>query len=75
MKNTKYEVARLVGSRALQIAMGAPFHIKLSETELESIGYNPIIIAKKELEADALPLTVRRVRPAQREQEVAEVKE
>ena len=57
---TKYERARMLGSRALQIAMGAPFMIKLSEKELEAIGFNPIEIAKKELEADALPLTVKR---------------
>jgi DNA-directed RNA polymerase subunit K/omega len=28
---TKYEKARLIGARALQISMGAPFLIKLSK--------------------------------------------
>ncbi len=55
---TKYERARLIGSRALQISMGAPFMIKLSKKELESMSYNPIEIAKKELENDKIPIEV-----------------
>lgn len=60
---TKYETARLIGSRALQISMGAPFMIKLSEKDLEKIGYNPIEIAKMELEEDILPISVRKPLP------------
>ena len=60
---TKYETARLIGARALQIAMGAPFMIKMDEEDLQKIGYNPIEIAKKELAADVLPLTVRKTAP------------
>lgn len=60
IRHTKYETARLVGSRALQISMGAPFMIKLTEEQLEKIGYNPIEIAKMELENDVLPITVKR---------------
>ena len=66
-KHTKYEIARMIGSRALQISMGAPFLVKLSEKDLEEIGYNPIEIAKKEYEADILPISVRRPRPKQKE--------
>lgn len=61
--HTKYETARMLGSRALQIAMGAPFLVKLSEKELEDIGYNPIRIAQKELEAGVLPITIKRPLP------------
>lgn len=60
-KLTKYEKARLIGSRALQISMGAPFLVKLSDKDLEDLQYNPIEIAKKEFEFDVLPVTVRRV--------------
>jgi len=60
---TKYETARMLGSRALQIAMGAPFLVKLSEEELEKLGYNPIRIAQKELEAGVLPIAVKRHMP------------
>lgn len=59
-KYTKYEKARLIGSRALQISMGAPFLVKLSEKELEEIDYNPIEIAKREFESGVLPITVKR---------------
>jgi DNA-directed RNA polymerase subunit K/omega len=60
-KYTKYEKARMVGSRALQLSMGAPFLLKLSKKELEKIKYNPIEIALQEYDANVLPLTV--VRP------------
>jgi len=60
---TKYEIARLIGSRALQISMGAPFLVKIDQKELERIKYNPLEIAKKELEAGVLPITVRRPMP------------
>ncbi len=62
-KYTKYEIARMIGSRALQISMGAPFLVKMSEKDLETIGYNPIEIAKKEFEQGVLPITVRRPLP------------
>ncbi|MBS3128418.1 DNA-directed RNA polymerase subunit K [Candidatus Woesearchaeota archaeon] len=62
-KLTKFEKARLIGSRALQISMGAPFLVKLSEKDLEGIGYNPIEIAKKELAAGVLPIKVKRQTP------------
>jgi DNA-directed RNA polymerase subunit K len=66
---TKYEKARIIGSRALQIAMGAPFLVKLSKRKLESIGYNPIQIAKLELIEDVIPITVVRPLPKAPEQE------
>lgn len=60
---TKYERARMLGSRALQIAMGAPFLIKLSNKELEKIRFNPIEIAKLEFEEGLIPITIRRPTP------------
>ncbi|MCK4670368.1 MAG: DNA-directed RNA polymerase subunit K [Nanoarchaeota archaeon] len=60
---TRFERARIIGSRALQIASGAPFHIKLSKKELEEIGYDPIAIAKKEFDAGVIPMTVSRPFP------------
>jgi len=47
-----------VGARALQISMGAPILIEVSETYS-----NPIDIALKELEDDMLPMTIRRTLP------------
>lgn len=58
---TKYENARILGSRALQISMGAPYLVKLSKKKLEELNYNPLSIAKLEMEAGVIPITV--VRP------------
>ncbi len=67
MNYTKYEKARMIGSRALQIAMGAPFLIKLKKKKLEELKYNPVKIATKEFEEDALPITIKRPKPDTRE--------
>ncbi|MFA6072748.1 MAG: DNA-directed RNA polymerase subunit K [Candidatus Woesearchaeota archaeon] len=63
---TKFEKARLIGARSLQISMGAPFLIKISEDELKKMNYNPIEIAKLEFEQDALNIDVKRISPHQR---------
>ena len=63
MKFTKYEEARVIGARALQIAMGAPMLVKLSEKDLEKIRFNPIEIAKREYVDGVLPLTIKRPLP------------
>jgi len=60
---SKYERARIIGARALQISMGAPFLVKLSKNDLEKLKYNPLEIAKKEYGDGALPLTVNRPMP------------
>lgn len=60
MKYTKFEKARIIGSRALQISMGAPFMIKLSQEDLEQLRYSPIEIAKLEFEKGVIPITVKR---------------
>jgi DNA-directed RNA polymerase subunit K/omega len=47
-----------VGARALQISMGAPILVEVSE------GFSsPIDIALKELDAGILPMTIRRTLP------------
>lgn len=57
-KLTRFEKARIVGARSLQISMGAPILVEVSE------GFsNPIDIALKELEAGILPITIRRTLP------------
>ena len=71
-KLTKYEHARVIGSRALQISMGAPFLVKLKEGELEKMKYNPIEIAKKEYEAGVIPITVKAPMPKSRYKEEEE---
>jgi len=51
---TRFERARLIGARALQIKMGAPVLIKVPKG-IE----RPIDIAMAELDSGALPITVR----------------
>jgi len=50
----------MIGSRALQLSMGAPFLVKLSEEDLTRVKYNPIQIALLEFEEGVLPITVKR---------------
>ena len=60
MKYTRFEKTRIIGARALQIAMGAPFNIDLSEKDLEAIRFNPIEIAKLEFEKGVVPIDIKR---------------
>jgi DNA-directed RNA polymerase subunit K/omega len=66
VRYTKYEIARMLGSRALQLALGAPFLVKISEKELERLRYNPLKIAEMELSQGVLPITVKRPLPGQK---------
>ncbi|KAB2016823.1 hypothetical protein ERO13_D08G112900v2 [Gossypium hirsutum] len=54
---TKYERARILGTRALQISMNAPVMVELEgETD-------PLEIAMKELQERKIPFTIRRYLP------------
>ncbi len=55
---TRFERARIIGARALQLALGAPPFIPLDPSIKD-----PITLARKELEAKALPISIRRVLP------------
>ncbi len=54
-KYTRFEKARIIGARALQIAMGAPVLIETDKTD-------PLEIAKEEFERGVIPITVKRKR-------------
>ena len=71
MEYTKYEEARLIGARALQLSQGAPILVKLSEKDLEDIGYNPIKIAKKEYKEGVIPITIKRIHEVKEEKKEA----
>ena len=60
---TKYEQARIIGTRALELSMGAPFMIKLDDEELKKLNYNTIEIAKLEFRQGLIPITVKRPMP------------
>ncbi len=63
MKYTKYEKARIIGARALQVAMGAPLLLPLKKEDFEAMKYSPIEIAKTEFEKGVLPITIKRPLP------------
>ena len=52
---TRFEIARIIGARALQLALGAPPLIKPSKED------TPYAVAKRELERKVLPMAVLRV--------------
>mmetsp|Transcript_12162 Transcript_12162/g.20770 ORF Transcript_12162/g.20770 Transcript_12162/m.20770 type:complete len:97 (+) Transcript_12162:23-313(+) len=58
MYMTKYERARLLGTRALQISMNAPLAI----TDTQGLT-DPLAIAELELKEKKIPLMVRRYLP------------
>lgn len=56
---TKYEKARVIAARAMQLAMGAPPLIDISKLDHK----DPVIIAEQELELGALPILIKREKP------------
>lgn len=55
---TKYEKARIIGSRALQISKNAPIFVEIEPGE-----WDPIKIAEKELVERKIPFIIRRFLP------------
>jgi DNA-directed RNA polymerase subunit K len=55
-KYNRFERARILGARALQIAMGAPIVIDVPAEVL----HDPVRVAELEFRADAVPITVLR---------------
>ncbi len=65
-KLTRFERARIIGARALQLSLGAPLLVEAPETMSD-----PIDLALKELRDLALPMTLRRVLPDSTSQDIA----
>jgi DNA-directed RNA polymerase I, II, and III subunit RPABC2 len=57
-KLTRFERARIVGARALQVSLGAPILAPLPDNVID-----PIDIAIVELREKVLPMTIRRTLP------------
>lgn len=74
-KFSKYETARILGARALQIAMNAPLLIKMSKEDLEEVKYDALKIAEIELESGILPISVKRPFPGKKEEVLKRAKE
>jgi DNA-directed RNA polymerase subunit K len=54
---TRFERARILGARALQVSLGAPILIDVPPTLVD-----PVEIAEREFAAGRIPITVRRTR-------------
>ncbi len=74
MKLTRFEKARIIGARSLQISMGAPILIKYDkgnnkenrkDNGAEKMN-DPILIAIEELERGTIPITVVRSMPSKK---------
>jgi DNA-directed RNA polymerase subunit K len=70
---TKYELARILGARALQLSYNAPILIKIDKEKLEDLGYDPVKIAELELNEGILPISIKR--PLPRKLEKKSIKE
>ena len=55
---TRFEKARIMGARALQLALGAPTFIAIPKTARTSLD-----IAMEELDKKAIPITIKRTLP------------
>ncbi len=58
-KLTRFEIAAIVGARALQLTLGAPPLVDVSLAP----SLDPVAVALVELREGVLPITVRRMRP------------
>ena len=65
-KLTRFERARIIGARALQLSLGAPILVELPDEVTDSID-----IALIELKEDRLPITLRRILPDNSRQDIA----
>lgn len=74
-KFTKYEQTRILGARALQIAMNAPLLIKISPEDLERIKYDAIKIAEIELNSGILPISIKKPFPEKKEEKLRRTRE
>jgi DNA-directed RNA polymerase subunit K len=72
---TQYEKARVLGARALQIAMDAPLLKEISKEELEKMHYDPMKIAEMELDGEFLPITVKQPFPKKRAVQIKKIKQ
>jgi len=71
---SKYERARILGARALQISMDAPLLLKMKEEEIDNLNFDPLKLAEKELDSGILPISVNRPMPEKKLERLKEIK-
>lgn len=71
---SKYERARIIGARGLQISMDAPLLLEFSEEDLMEVNYDPLKIAEIELDKGVLPISVKKPLPLKKEEDIEKLK-
>jgi DNA-directed RNA polymerase subunit K len=71
---SKYERARIIGARGLQISMDAPLLVDVKEKELDVMNFDPLKIAEKELDSGVLPISVSKPMPKRNEEAIENIK-
>ena len=71
---SKYEKARILGARALQISMDAPILAKLKDKDIQDLNYDSLKIAEHELDSGVLPISINRPMPGRREKDIEKIK-
>ena len=72
---TRFEIARIIGARALQISMDAPLLMEISDEDLEKMHYDALKIAEREFSSGVLPISVKRPMPTKTGAKLQAVKE
>ena len=65
-KLTRFERARIIGARALQVSLGAPILAEIADSMID-----PVDISLAELEEGVLPMTLRRALPDKTYQDIS----
>lgn len=71
---SKYERARIIGARGLQVSMDAPLLLDLKKEELEGVNFDPLRIAEMELDSGVLPISVNKPMPERKEEPLDKIK-
>ena len=56
---TRFEIARIIGARSLQISLGAPVLVKVKQEK-----FDPVALAEEEFKAIKIPMTIKRTFPS-----------
>ncbi len=67
---SKYEKARILGARGLQISMDAPLLLKMDNEAMTNLNFDPLKLAEAELNSGVLPISVKRPMPEKHERKL-----
>ncbi|MFH0808840.1 MAG: DNA-directed RNA polymerase subunit K [archaeon] len=71
---SKYERARIIGARGLQISMDAPLLIDVTESDLGAMNFDALRIAEKELDSGVLPISISKPMPKRNKEAIENIR-